>query len=41
MKNNIHFQRKGYSLLELLLVLGIVAALIVVAFIIYPKIQAS
>ncbi|WP_426596335.1 type 4 pilus major pilin [Pectobacterium brasiliense] len=33
--------RKGFSLLELLLVLGIIAALIVSVFIIYPKIQAA
>ncbi|HID4134371.1 TPA: type 4 pilus major pilin [Pluralibacter gergoviae] len=31
----------GFSLLELLLVLGIIAALIVAAFIVYPKVQAS
>lgn len=31
--------KKGFSLLELLLVLGIIAALIVAAFIIYPKVQ--
>lgn len=33
--------RKGFSLLELLLVLGIIAALVVAAFIVYPKVQAS
>lgn len=33
--------KKGFSLLELLLVLGIIAALIVGAFIIYPKVQTS
>lgn len=33
--------KKGFSLLELLLVLGIIAALIVAAFIVYPKVQAS
>ncbi|EBO2776411.1 prepilin-type N-terminal cleavage/methylation domain-containing protein, partial [Salmonella enterica subsp. enterica serovar Brandenburg] len=32
---------KGFSLLELLLVLGIIAALVVAAFIVYPKVQAS
>lgn len=32
---------KGFSLLELLLVLGIVSALIVAAFIVYPKVQSS
>lgn len=32
-------RKKGYSLLELLLVLGIVASLVVSAFIIYPKIK--
>lgn len=34
-------KKKGFSLLELLLVLGIVAALIVSAFLIYPKAQSS
>jgi len=33
--------KKGFSLLELLLVLGVIAALIVAAFIVYPKVQAS
>ncbi|MDQ2309640.1 type 4 pilus major pilin [Pluralibacter gergoviae] len=33
--------QKGFSLLELLLVLGIIAALVVAAFIVYPKVQAS
>lgn len=33
--------KKGFSLLELLLVLGIIAALIVAAFIVYPKVQDS
>lgn len=33
--------KKGYSLLELILVLGIIAALIVAAFIIYPKVSSS
>lgn len=33
--------KKGFSLLELLLVLGIIAALVVSAFIVYPKIQAA
>lgn len=37
LKNN----KKGFSLLELLLVLGIIAALIVSAFIIYPKVQLA
>ena len=32
---------KGFSLLEILLVLAIAAALVIGAFIIYPKIQAS
>lgn len=32
---------KGFSLLELLLVLGIIAALIVAAFIVYPKVRTS
>ena len=34
-------KQKGFSLLELLLVLGIIAALVVGAFIVYPKVQAS
>ncbi|EGM8545365.1 TPA: prepilin-type N-terminal cleavage/methylation domain-containing protein [Escherichia coli] len=38
-KNKI--SKKGFSLLELLLVLGIIAALVVAAFIVYPKVQAS
>lgn len=33
--------RKGFSILELLLVMGIVSALIVAAFIIFPKVDAS
>lgn len=33
--------KKGYSLLELVLVLGIITALIVGAFVIYPKISSS
>ena len=33
-------KHKGFSLLELLLVLGIIAALIVSAFIIYPKVMS-
>lgn len=33
--------KKGFSLLELLLVLGVIAALIVAAFMIFPKVQAS
>ncbi|CAK9885288.1 MAG: Major structural subunit of bundle-forming pilus [Candidatus Erwinia impunctatus] len=33
--------KKGFSLLELLLVLGIISALVVAAFIVYPKVQAS
>ena len=32
--------KKGYSLLELLIVLGIVSALIAAAFLIYPKVRA-
>lgn len=32
---------KGFSLLELLLVLGVIAALIVGAFIVYPKVRNS
>ncbi|HEF4887313.1 TPA: prepilin-type N-terminal cleavage/methylation domain-containing protein [Klebsiella oxytoca] len=34
-------KHKGFSLLELLLVLGVIAALVVGAFIVYPKVQAS
>lgn len=34
-------KKKGFSLLELLLVMAIIAALIVAAFIIYPKISSS
>jgi len=33
--------KKGFSLLELLLTLGIIAALIIAAFIVYPKVQAA
>ncbi|MBN3051398.1 prepilin-type N-terminal cleavage/methylation domain-containing protein [Pectobacterium brasiliense] len=33
--------RKGFSLLELILVLGVIAGLIVSAFMIYPKAQAA
>ncbi|XYQ53359.1 type 4 pilus major pilin [Pectobacterium carotovorum] len=33
--------RKGFSLLELMLVLGVIAGLIVSAFMIYPKAQAA
>ena len=39
--NNKRKSKKGFSLLELLLVLGIIAALVVAAFIVYPKVQAS
>ena len=38
--NNKRKSKKGFSLLELLLVLGIIAALVVAAFIVYPKVQA-
>ncbi|WP_117102748.1 prepilin-type N-terminal cleavage/methylation domain-containing protein, partial [Klebsiella pneumoniae] len=31
--------KKGFSLLELLLVLGIIAALVVSAFVVYPKVR--
>ncbi|HGY8314653.1 TPA: type 4 pilus major pilin, partial [Escherichia coli] len=45
MKNTVLIKKrkskKGFSLLELLLVLGIIAALVVAAFIVYPKVQAS
>ncbi len=34
-------KEKGFSLLELLLVMGIIAALIVAAFIVYPKVRDS
>ncbi|MDK1973635.1 prepilin-type N-terminal cleavage/methylation domain-containing protein [Klebsiella sp. K4-154] len=40
-KNKNKKSKKGFSLLELLLVLGIIAALVVAAFIVYPKVQAS
>ncbi|WP_233977430.1 type 4 pilus major pilin [Pectobacterium versatile] len=40
--NNVnHKIQQGFSLLELLLVLGTIAALIVGAFIVYPKAQAA
>lgn len=40
--NNVnHKIQQGFSLLELLLVLGTIAALIVGAFIVYPKVQAA
>ncbi len=39
--SKINRKRKGFSLLELLLVLGIIAALIVAAFIVYPKVRTS
>ncbi|OON40546.1 type IV pilin [Izhakiella australiensis] len=41
MKTKYIRNKKGFSLLELLLVLGIIAALVVGAFIVYPKVQAS
>ena len=34
-------KKQGFSLLELLLVMGIVAALIIAAFIIYPKVMTQ
>lgn len=37
----LKYRKKGFSLLELMLVLGIIAALIVSAFIIYPKAQLA
>lgn len=40
MNKNFKRTQKGFSLLELLLVMGIVAALIVSAFIIYPKVMS-
>ncbi|WP_224718157.1 type 4 pilus major pilin [Pectobacterium versatile] len=33
--------KKGFSLLELILVMGVIAALVVAVFIVYPKVQAS
>ncbi|MEL7629221.1 type 4 pilus major pilin [Pectobacterium aroidearum] len=33
--------RKGFSLLELMLVLGVIAGLVVSAFIVYPKVQVA
>ena len=42
MNNFLKFRKeKGFSLLELLLVLGVIAALIVGAFIVYPKVRNS
>ena len=41
MKNLKKQSKKGFSLIELLLVLGIIAALAIVAFIIYPKVSAA
>ena len=41
MKRTYLRNKRGFSLLELLLVLGIIAALVVGAFIVYPKVQAS
>jgi len=42
MKHNItRGQQAGFSLLELLLVLGVIAALAIAAFIVYPSVQAS
>lgn len=38
--NNKRKSKKAFSLLELLLDLGIIAALVVAAFIVYPKVQA-
>lgn len=38
---NLLKKKKGFSLLELMLVLGIIAALIVSAFLIYPKAQSA
>lgn len=38
---NKNRNKEGFSLLELLLTLGIIAALIVAAFIIYPKVQLA
>ena len=33
--------KKGFSLLELLLTLGVIAGIIIAAFIVFPKVQAS
>lgn len=41
MKEYRNTSKKGFSLLELLLVMGIVAAMIVAAFIIYPKVMTQ
>lgn len=40
-KKYIQKSKNGFSLLELLLVLGIIAALIVAAFIVFPKVQSE
>lgn len=37
----LKLNKRGFSLLELLLVMGIIAALIIGAFMIYPKVKAS
>ncbi|ECT9551546.1 prepilin-type N-terminal cleavage/methylation domain-containing protein [Salmonella enterica] len=45
MEKNVFYNnmksRRGFSLLELLLVLGVIAVLVVAAFIVYPKVQVS
>ena len=41
MKNLRTQNKKGFSLIELLLVLGIIAALAITAFMIYPKVSSS
>ena len=41
MKNLRSQNKKGFSLIELLLVLGIIAALAITAFMIYPKVSSS
>ena len=36
-----HYQQRGFSLVEVLLVLGIIAVLAIAAFIIYPQVMSS
>lgn len=38
--NNNRINKKGFSLLELILVLGVIASLVIAAFIMYPKVRS-